>query len=892
MGSVSSYEFLHMLWGKSRGLDEPYPLIAHLIDTAAVAKAVTELVIPASLARVAADWMDASPEQWSQTAVVLAGWHDIGKASCKFQNQDKDVCPDWLKSKSDAVSAGRHDKIGAHLTWDRLDGHQARYRAAQIIGGHHGTIPHLDQRMLNAFGGAGMVDKNPPQQLIEARRDLWDTLNAILGDLPEVPLPTPAASTVLAVVVLADWIASSAWFLGKQQKELLSSTGRFDPSLHFQRASLYAREGLLWMGLKAPKPWRRLTVEDMFGSSDQSPRWTPLQESIDSQFCPSGPGIAVICAPTGEGKTEAALLAASKFAAASDRHGLFFAMPTVATAEGLHDRVGNFIAKTSPTSSQQHLRRVHSQAMLYDDNIVPISDDPSTMAASAQWLSGTRKSILAPFGVGTVDQLLLGTLKAKHSPLRLLGAAMGTVVVDEAHALDPYMRMLLIRALEWLAALRTPVVVLSATLPPNRIRELVSAYQTGAGCDPHPDSTPAIGYPMWTAWTATDGYSVDSTEPRRRWDLRFDVLDTEASELTDRIAEDAVKASQGGDCVLVVRSTVAAAQQTYDVVRSFDPSLIPRETVDILHSRMPQHQKRDRSTALISRLGPDTSSRPQRMILVATQIVEQSLDVDFDLLITETAPMSALLQRAGRVRRHRPPLPGCPAQVKVMWPLDRNHEPYRGSPIYSKADLMAARTCLTQTGVSNSLDIRVPEDVPDLVARADVETAEQFDFDDSAIDEAEEATLAQLVRVDSDKAQGLRWSIPQPTADSPLADLTGSLDSDERHPGTRHRANSVLILPVTRSSEGYKIVDDGTPLDLNPRSTPRRSNVQAAFDASISVSYPSKSWVDLLHPLGGGWDRTPVSGALLLDISDGSVTANGYRLHVCSERGLIIERIL
>ena len=883
------------LWGKSRGLDTPYPLLAHLLDTAATAQIVVDRLVPASLAGAVAAQMGVPLADWAQTVKVLAGWHDMGKASCGFQNYDQNGCPSWLAGRTDAADAGRHDTIGAYLVWDQLSDRQSRYRASQIVGGHHGTIPSPNRQHLRAWGGAGLVDANPPARLIKARRKLWDVLESSLGELPDTALPDTAASTILAIVVLSDWIASSQRFL-REQQSAFDSTG-MEPLTHLRRAKDLAAAHLDHAGLAAPK--RRLppTTSRVLGPSSPPPRWTALQESIDSLFSPSGPGIAVICAPTGEGKTEAALLAALRLSEAAERHGLFFAMPTIATAEGLHDRLASVIKRTSPDG--ERLRRVHSQAVLYNDGtLTTVSDDTAAMRAAALWMSGTRKAMLAPFGIGTVDQVLLGALKAKHSPLRLFGAALGTLVLDEAHALDPYMRMLLVRAIEWLAALGTPVVVLSATMPRKRISELVAAYQAGARLTDTPAPTDvalsdlppsATGYPMWAAWTAGDGWTAASTDPRRSWTLRLNVEDTAAGGLTERIAAVAVEAAAAGECVLVVRSTVRDAQDTYEAVRGLDPTLRPGETVEILHSRMSHAYRRVRSLQLMAELGPDPSRRPKRLVLVATQVVEQSLDVDFDLLVTDPAPIPVLLQRAGRVRRHRPPPEGQPVVARVLWPLTADGEPHRGSPIYSRADLMAARTCLTQASSVRSLTVHVPADVPDLVERADPEGAEQFEFDDTDANEAEEATLAQLVRIDGDMSEGLRWAIPAPGHDSPLSDLTGLLDSDEHHPGTRHRARSVLVVPARRIGEGWSL-RDGTQIDRYPRRIPDHEAVKAVFDAAIPVSYPNSAWVDELESLAGAWDRTPVAAALLLDTSGSeAVTVGGYSLRASDEIGLAIR---
>ncbi|WP_419927305.1 CRISPR-associated helicase Cas3' [Candidatus Poriferisocius sp.] len=890
-GAPISRNLAFDLWGKSHGLEHPYPLLGHLLDTAAASTVILDCLLPSSLSDVVISHSGGSKQDWLQATKVLAGWHDIGKASCSFQNFDPAACPSWAVGHQDLANAGRHEIVGAHLTWDRIGNHRHRYRLAQLVSGHHGVIQRLDRHYLDACGGAALVDSAPPAELIQARMEMWSALDSELGSLPDCAMPSLTASVTLSVVVLADWIASFTPFLEAQQSHLWAKSKALDCHEHYQRAVGLARDHLSDCHLGTPPPLATPSPETMFGVGRGS--WRELQASIQENFSPTSPGIMFICAPTGEGKTEAALIAADTMSRASDRHGFYFAMPTVATAEGLHRRIEDYIRRSSPEGSgmADMLRRVHSQAILHDrPGVSPVSDDEDAVRASSQWMRGIRKAMLGSYGIGTIDQVLLGALKAKHSPVRMLAAALGCVIIDEAHALDPYMRRLLARTLEWLAALKTPVVVLSATMPNKRIGELVAAYQRGASGGVAPDNSfPGSGYPMWVSWSAEDGWQTSKAiEPRSRWQIRFDTENCPGSDLSERMADIAVGAANGGQCVLLVRSTVRAAQETYRAVRAKDPSLAPGESVEIIHSRMPQGVRRGRSEKLLETLGESQAGRPERLVLVATQVVEQSFDVDFDLLVTDPAPMSALLQRAGRVWRHRKTPDGAAVPVKVVWPHTPEGEPHKGSPIYSKADLMAAWACLT---AENPLSVEVPDGIPDLVNRADVEGEDAFDYDSALAEEAEEATLAHLVRADQDMSQAENWAIPHPWEhDKPLHRLTGNIDTDETHPGTRHRAFSVLVIPA-QPSGGSLLLRNGASIPVDPDRSPGETAIREAFDAAIPVSFPNPAWVEELPQLGNRWGRTPVGRALIGDITAGrEIEAGGHTLQFDDEIGLVIAR--
>ena len=922
------------LWGKSRGLESPYPLAAHLLDAAAASQAVIDRMLPPSLVERSADSMGLSAADWAQLAKALAGWHDCGKATAGFQNQDGAAVPEWLAGHRDAPGAGGHDLKGGRLAWDHIGGRtpdKARRRLAQIVSGHHGTIHPLNVRDMAAFGVEALVDSpTAPPQLGAARAALSDILGRSVGPVPDGlrAVPLTAASTLLAVVVLADWLASDVRLIEAQASELTGS-GEFDSDAHYKRAHRLASALIDGFGLAAPDPRPAPTPHTVLGSPEAA--WTPLQASVAEGFAPTGPGIIAIAAPTGDGKAEAALIAAHKLAAASGRHGFYFAVPTVAAAEALHGRLDVYLGRSAPAGAAPALRRVHSQAMLYhnpeaenadaggpavsDDPGVggpavsddpgaggaAVSDDSGTVRAASRWMRGTCKPMAAPFGVGTIDQLVAGAMKARHSPVRMLAAALGCVIVDDAHTLDPYMRHLLARTVEWLAALGAPVVIVSAAMPAARTTDLFAAYQRGAnGGQPASCGPPrAGGYPMWAAWTAADGpfCSADSggIGPARSWHVRFDTAHVPAPAVTKRIAEAAVAAAGKGLCVLVVRSTVRAAQDTYDQVRRLDPALVAGDTVEIVHSRMPHRARRDRLERLAGRLGPDAEARPERLVAVTAQPAEQPLDACFDLLVTDPAPMPDLLARAGRVRRHRPPPGGEPAPAVVIWPLAADGNWQRLSPVHAEADLAAAHRCLTDSGAA--LTVRVPHDVPAIIEKADQHAgggpggAAECDFSGGRSDgaggaQAPGAVLARLVAAAEDASTAENWAIPHPWEHSkPLETLTGPADIDGDSPAARLSAVAAVVVPAVRHGGRWQL-DCGTEIEAEPDSPPPADTVRACFAAAIPAACPHPGWAAALLPLGGAWDQTPLAGALILP--DHSTAAGGCEVAYDRETGLRI----
>jgi len=372
----------------------------------------------------------------------------------------------------------------------------------------------------------------------------------------------------------------------------------------------------------------------------------------------------VIEAPMGEGKTEAALLAAETLAARTGAGGVFVALPTRATSNAMFGRMLQWLDRL-PSLGDAPVHLAHGKAALDDkysdllrraprlaaidlDGQETRTDARRDVRAGAtelvahQWLRGRKKGILSSFVVGTIDQLLFTGLKTRHLALRHLAIAGKVVVIDEVHAYDAYMSVYLERVLSWLGAYRVPVALLSATLPTDRRRALIEAY---GGAPSEELDTASAAYPVLTAATIGEPARVVPTEPaeNRRVEVVVEALDDDAGSLADRLA---IELADGG-CVLVVRNTVGRVLQTARYLRE----RFGAEQVTVAHSRFADLDRARKDAGLLARFGAE-GARPQRHIVVASQVAEQSLDIDFDLLVTDVAPVDLVLQRMGRLHRH------------------------------------------------------------------------------------------------------------------------------------------------------------------------------------------------------------------------------------------------
>ena len=520
------------------------------------------------------------------------------------------------------------------------------------VGGHHGKYP-------SANGYLGKIKEGGLVWPPILRDELLDELVAVFGRLPPVDIQKGAlVHWLTGLITFADWIGSDTrWFPFPVSRPLAD-----------QLTPASARE--LAGKAVADLCWHRRDVRPgrHFGAlfpGLESPR--PLQEALISTM--DSPGLYIVEAPMGIGKTEAALAASYRRWTEGDERGLYFALPTQLTSNRIHERVLAFLKNVVSDSSVASL--VHGNAWMNPERVLAISPTSSDVEGAAElcdWYASGRKSLLAAFGTGTIDQAIMSCLPVKHSALRLFALSGKVVIIDEVHSYDPYTSGLVDRMVKWLLGVGCTVIVLSATLSSGRRKSLVCA----AGADEQGVSS---AYPLITK--VTKGRAFAEAIPVVTADLspnrvRIDQVPNDSATLWQDLAD----AAEIGACVVVIRNTVALAQETYRQVKSCcrDRGI----TFGLIHSRFPQFKRDQNEAAWMKYLGKNDQSRPQGCILVATQVVEQSVDIDADLLVTDLAPIDLILQRLGRLHRHQRQRPAgfeSPRCMVLMPTVDWNdHE--------------------------------------------------------------------------------------------------------------------------------------------------------------------------------------------------------------------------
>ncbi|MBA4720470.1 MAG: CRISPR-associated helicase Cas3' [Alcanivorax sp.] len=384
---------------------------------------------------------------------------------------------------------------------------------------------------------------------------------------------------------------------------------------------------------------------------------TPLQRWAQDLEWQSGPQLFVLEDVTGAGKTEAAMTLVHRLLENGQAHGVYFGLPTMATSNAMYGRLADVYGKWFDSQKPPNLVLAHGARHLnprFTRSVVPeqVRDHPygasedTASEACNQWFADSRKkALLADVGVGTVDQVLMAVLPFKHQTLRLAGLAGKVLVVDEVHACDDYMARLLEAVLEAHARQGGSAILLTATLPHALRQSLVSAYQRGRG-KVVGALQPCPAFPLASRVT-------DSTIEQTALETRPSVVRRVAVEPLEQ-QEEAIRyllsGAEEGQCACWIRNTVDDAITAYQLLR--ERAREP-DKVMLFHSRFVMADRQTIEQAALDRFGGRSLAEDRAgWILVATQVVEQSLDLDFDRMISDLAPMDLLIQRAGRLHRH------------------------------------------------------------------------------------------------------------------------------------------------------------------------------------------------------------------------------------------------
>lgn len=869
------------LWAKSAD-GRGHGLLAHMLDVAAVAAAILKRESPSTYGWVARCFglaIDAVPT-WMPAAV---GLHDFGKSIPGFQakwpdGQKRDEAA-GLPFSQRLLALDDHAGASAALLREpllaKVGGIPWVNGVLQAISAHHGYnyLPNQIQNSRPRF---------EPKEWAVARLAIfdayWHTLSPV-GQPDVEELSLPAVEWLAGLTSVADWIGSNEdWFPPGERGETLSG--------HFEAAQCCAEQALTaigWPGftplLAEPEDTDAL-IRRIIGT-EKALSARPLQAIGDRLLSEAkGPTLVIVEAPMGEGKTELAMLAHLRLQAANQHRGLYVALPTQATGNAMFDRTLNFL-RAFAGDMQLDIQLAHGGAML-DERIAHlrgIHGEAGDNVTSSAWFSQRRRTLISPYGVGTIDQALFATLNVKHHFVRLWGLANRVVVLDEVHAYDTYTSGLIAALLRWLKALNCSVVLMSATLPRKRQAELLAAWDIDMA------DVPALAYPRVSV--AQSGRIKGKTVAARPLPP---VEVSGIGEALEDLAAHALGRLAEGGCGAIIVNTVDRAQRLYQLLADS----IPAECELILfHARYPADERSQRERIVLDRFGCD-GARPMRALLIATQVAEQSLDIDFDFLISDLAPIDLLLQRAGRLHRHERKRPAGHATARFIvagliegrfpelketkW--EYVYDPY----ILGRTWALTAREGVWQLPqdidrlVQKVYDDNVP--LPDDIDAADRQRIDEGDYGEHRAKVQQESLYAQHAAIDAEGEPQNAY------ADKPRGNEEG--DGLGIRNRTRLGDDSITVVPIFASDDGWRLHSDESGFDPGKPATDvlarslfaRQLKLnRKAVVAELGAMVPPVCFSD--HPLLR--DMKP------LCFTDGKAHAGGLDLRLDPLLGLVYE---
>lgn len=739
-------------WGKlGRKADaEPHALICHALDTFAAAERLYEIYLGPQVRRELEEGLGPlvpnlpdgakDPVEVRKWVFFLCALHDLGKLSPVFQALRADRARHFIPEQfhRDLVvpyPGRRHERITAVHLGEWLDKRMApwgaRYNIVDALGGHHGWLPD-PQKNRQARSREPELGGEP---WARARNRFIELVAEALGLDPytegwrETDL-TPAAAVGLAgLTMVSDWTASDETVLdggsyprhGKIHKDSLP--GYLEDARVWVRANLDRVNWAPWEppadpsftslfpGQKAPRPLQREIAR--------------LLDGVDE------PGILVVQAPTGEGKTKAGLLALSLLAKRLGRAGAYLAFPDRSLARDVHVQA-NELLETTGSVLRSHLLYAKDPndpasdparfETLMPENVCP---EDSKVRGWARRTFSVNRGVIFPFGTGTIDQALKAAIRGKNVTMRLTALSNKVLLLDEVHSYNAHMSVYLDRLLWWCGRMGVPVIMLSATLTDAQRGRCVHAWRegarTGRGLTPETEPIPSESRHPWKiTWARAEGEPevrpVKPSKDNPRRVIEWESVPNDPDEIADQVLG---RLREGG-CAAVIRNSRKAARQVYEALRRRVKS--DDESTKILYltgERTDQRQRRENETTLNELRGPGSIGReaggPERVIAVGTQVLEHGMDVDYDFLVTDPAPVDHLCQRLGRLHRHgnRPrPDPVAEPKVSVVKAKSAWVYPPGTANIYAKSLLIATEGVLSERST-----ISLPDDLPTLVRR-------------------------------------------------------------------------------------------------------------------------------------------------------------------------------
>lgn len=673
-------DILNLFWGKAKkNIDDNeiiyQPVMYHLINAGCIAQNLWDNINNKIKNDISLKY-NVSIEEMRNFIGFLVSIHDIGKISPGFQSKQKEIV-DLLKLNG--FSFGEiESKENAHniITTNILS--NIDKDIAVMHGGHHGSFPKPTDIYKNKFDDSWN----------EAIDVSISTLKKIFNP-PELQINDNLFLIYFCgLTIVADWISSD-------EKNFEIKNEQEDYFVYFEKCKIKSKEIIKNLSFEIENNDLHKEFSEIFTNIE-----TPniLQEKIiELTSNINSPCCILIEAPTGFGKTEASFYLAYEIDRRIGSNGISLSLPTQATSNSMFNRFKSFL-EDSEIRDKINLHLLHGLSSMSKDYQKLQNVNSEDKVVAEKWFSYNKVGLLSPFSIGTIDQVLLSVLMTKFFPVKFFGLCNKTLIFDEVHAFDVYTTSLMKRLIGCFSMMGCSIILLSATLPYEKKKELLSSY---AGKEINIGN---IEYPSVSMIDNSGNLKSFSFDIQEKKEIFIKTIDDNENLICDTI----INSVKDGGCAAFVCNTVKKSQYIYRLIKDKCPEDIE---VILLHSRFPWEQRNSIEKSIIDKFGTKgKEGRPKKSIVVSTQIIEQSLDIDFDIMFSEYAPIDLLLQRIGRLYRHlnnkRPENLCIPYFYIVDFKKDENNIPEIKSNVYDEYVLL--KTWLCFQGVSL---LKIPDEV-------------------------------------------------------------------------------------------------------------------------------------------------------------------------------------
>lgn len=619
---ISFFDMFAKVYNDEKKGISAYSLYTHSLDVASVAR---ELISN----------MPTDVQILFKNAEFVAACHDIGKLSpCFFIKVTKNLLKEQTTAKSiyNYLCSNNNDNIdytkvnekeksyGYHSTlgYDEfLDVFENKYALAKVILRHHGYDRNIYPYKINKKKECGGESWHKQRQalLISLKNEFNVNFDTDISE--NVSLLWSGLTAV------SDWIASDIAFLQMSSQNL-----SYD-----EKAKIAIEKN----GLNRVKVKTNLQFSEIFSFNQNKYKINRLQQATLEQV-KNGGSLFIIEAPMGMGKTEAALYAAYELLQTQKARGIYFALPSRITSDTMCVRLNKFLDKILVEEDNQNRNAFliyGKQGFLSSVGEDAAFDAKDVKGADILWFSNSKRKFLANFAVGTLDQALLSILPTKFNFVRYFGLAGKIVIIDEVHSYDIFTSTLLEKLIQSLLEAKCIVFLLSATLTietkARLLKKDISEFKD--------QSTILIS-------SVDINNNLKTNIVNSTLDRTYKLIHINTNEIVVRACEHA----KAGNYVLMIENTVSNAQRLY---LSLKEQNIDIEII-LLHSRFIYADKNLIQERVLKVLGK-TRKRARGVIVIGTQILEQSLDIDADILFTNLAPIDLIFQRVGRCHRFQDP---------------------------------------------------------------------------------------------------------------------------------------------------------------------------------------------------------------------------------------------